>query len=130
MRSVGHPQHATQATASSAWISSHQGATTCVNCTHQTVDQAQGGLAEGGHDAVGNAVAQSRLDEATSQEVGDCDQPAAEPNNSSKVSETVKHVAAESTTEMTGGRYTLVKVIKMAGKVLQIALTGSRWRRR
>ncbi len=42
---------------------------------HQRVRQTQGRLAQGTHDGVGNTVAQTRLDEAASQEVGDGDQP-------------------------------------------------------
>lgn len=44
---------------------------------HQAVDETQGGLSEGGHDGVGDAVAESRLDEATREEVGNSNQPTA-----------------------------------------------------
>ncbi len=43
--------------------------------SHQRVGQAEGGLAEGRHNGVGNPVAQAGLDEAASQEVGDRNQP-------------------------------------------------------
>lgn len=44
---------------------------------HQGVGESQGGLAEGSHNSVGDAVAQAGLDEATGQPVGDGDQPTA-----------------------------------------------------
>lgn len=45
--------------------------------THQAVYQTQGGLSKGGHDGIGNTVAKAGLDEASGQEVGDGNQPAA-----------------------------------------------------
>ena len=42
---------------------------------HQGVDQAEGGLAESGNNGVRNPVAQARLDEASSKEVGNGNEP-------------------------------------------------------
>ena len=68
---------------------------------HEGVGKAQRGLAEGRHDRICDAVAQTRLDEATSQPVGDGDEPAA--NTQSEKARWVLYVRLLASTPPTKG---------------------------